>query len=82
MGPVLSGPSFSEILPLVSGKGSPGLIMLGRPLLMYLSVMEAFTDCVLGQHDGGVSLVLRLMEARGVSSAGFFWGASVTTTSL
>lgn len=61
---------------------------------MYLSVMEAFTGCVLGQHDGGVSLMLRLKvfnhlfilnkEARGffVSSAGFFGGASVTTTSL
>lgn len=35
------GPSFSTILPLVSGKGSPALIMLGRPLLMYLSLMEA-----------------------------------------
>ncbi|CAI8606927.1 unnamed protein product [Vicia faba] len=40
-GPVLSGPSISQFLPLVSGKGSPALIMLGRPLLMYLSLMEA-----------------------------------------
>ncbi|CAI8610665.1 unnamed protein product [Vicia faba] len=40
-GPVLSGPSISQFMPLVSGKGSPALIMLGRPLLMYLSLMEA-----------------------------------------
>lgn len=85
MGPVLSGPSFSEILPLVSRKGSPGLIMLAWSTSPDLSVSNGSIHGLCpwsARWRSEPSASFDGSTRERVSSAGFFWGASVTTTSL